>query len=69
VTGEIKAIRTKRMKLPKTADFFSAFRINLSTLSMNTYPSPSEIIKIAWGRWGETAASRGRTFFEVTRLD
>jgi hypothetical protein len=51
VTGEIKAIRTNLMKLPKTANFFSLFRIDLQTVSMETFSSPRESIKISWGRW------------------
>jgi hypothetical protein len=39
------------MKLPKTENFFSVSRINLRTLSMKTFSSPSESIKTSWGRW------------------
>jgi hypothetical protein len=52
VTGETEALRTNLVKLPKTANFFCASRINLHTLSMKTYPSLSESIKISWDRWG-----------------
>ena len=51
VTGEIKAIRREWIKLPKTANIFSASRINLLTLSMKINSSPSESIKTSWGRW------------------